>query len=468
MDIPPTAKNWRLNAAAIIMDAEGCVLLGKDSGRNPYWHFPQGGVIKHESIEQTLAREVWEEVGLRPTEYTIVSRLPGLRYKYPSNNRKVTRWIGQEQTYFLVRCKTRRPKTDLHRSPEFSKTKWIPLQNLKLEMFPKFKRKVIKNALQQFFGPGFPSKHAAVKTSSPSSPSSSTLTSRTMNRYLVPPGKKLRLKDYSPDDKSLFSGTKEESLIEFDKLREELQELQKKLFAQHKHKILVANRGEIAMRIMRACRKLGVAFILQAMDAGGKDGCVKHVFSRVDPQGLHVVPFKKPTTEELDHDFLWRVHKEVPAKGQIAIFNRSHYEDIIAVRVKKIFPDPVWKRRYKHVLDFESMLAEEGTVIIKLFLNISKEEQKKRLESRLQDPDKLWKFCMDDLDDRNRWDEFQTAYQDLIEKTSTPEAPWYIIPADRKWYRNLVVARLMVEKLRHLQLSLPTPNFDPASIIIPD
>ena len=296
MDTPPTAKNWRLNAAAIIMDAEGCVLLGKDSGRNPYWHFPQGGVIKHESIEQTLAREVWEEVGLRPTEYTIVSRLPGLRYKYPSGNRKVTRWIGQEQTYFLVRCKTRRPKTDLHRSPEFSKTKWIPLQNLKLEMFPKFKRKVIKNALQQFFGPGFPSKHAAVKTSSPSSPSSSTLTSRTMNRYLVPPGKKLRLKDYSPDDKSLFSGTKEESLIEFDKLREELQELQKKLFAQHKHKILV---------------------ILQAMDAGGKDGCVKHVFSRVDPQGLHVVPFKKPTTEELDHDFLWRVHKEVPAKVQI-------------------------------------------------------------------------------------------------------------------------------------------------------
>ena len=421
---PPTAKNWRLNAAAIIMDAEGCVLLGKDSGRNPYWHFPQGGVIKHESIEQTLAREVWEEVGLRPTEYTIVSRLPGLRYKYPSNNRKVTRWIGQEQTYFLVRCKTRRPKTDLHRSPEFSKTKWIPLQNLKLEMFPKFKRKVIKNALQQFFGPGFPSKHAAVKTSSPSSPSSSTLTSRTMNRYLVPPGKKLRLKDYSPDDKSL------------------------------------------AKKLCPAQAQILV--ILQAMDAGGKDGCVKHVFSQVDPQGLHVVPFKKPTTEELDHDFLWRVHKEVPAKGQIAIFNRSHYEDIIAVRVKKIFPDPVWKRRYKHVLDFESMLAEEGTVIIKLFLNISKEEQKKRLESRLQDPDKLWKFCMDDLDDRNRWDEFQTAYQDLIEKTSTPEAPWYIIPADRKWYRNLVVARLMVEKLRHLQLSLPTPNFDPASIIIPD
>ena len=429
------------------MDADGYILLGKDHGRNPYWHFPQGGVIKNESIERALAREVWEEVGLRPSDYNIVARLPGLRYKYPANHRKITRWVGQEQTYFLVRCKTSRPKTDLHRSPEFAKTKWVLLQDIKLEMFPKFKRKVIKDALTQFFGKPPAANRPSAEKRVVRAAHSSTLTSYTMNRYLVPPGKKLRLKDYPTDDKSLFSGTKEESLVEFDKLREELQELQKKLFAQHKHKILV---------------------ILQAMDAGGKDGCVKHVFSRVDPQGLHVVPFKKPTPEELDHDFLWRVHKEVPTKGQIAIFNRSHYEDIIAVRVKKIFPDPVWKRRYKHVLDFESMLAEEGTTIIKLFLNISKEEQKKRLESRLQDPDKLWKFCMDDLDDRNRWDEFQTAYQDLIEKTSTPEAPLYIIPGDRKWYRNLVVARLIVEKLRHLQLAFPTPNFDPASISIPD
>ena len=228
---------------------------------------------------------------------------------------------------------------------------------------------------------------------------------------------------------------------------ERLSELQEMLYAHDRYSLLV---------------------IFQAMDAAGKDGAIRHVMSGVNPQGCQVFSFKHPSATELDHDFLWRVHKEVPAKGQIAIFNRSHYEDIIAVRVKKIFPDPVWKRRYKHVLDFESMLAEEGTVIIKLFLNISKAEQKRRLESRLQDPDKLWKFCMDDLDDRNRWDEFQTAYQDLIEKTSTPDAPWYIIPADRKWYRNLVVARLMVEKLRHLQLTFPTPNFDPASIIIPD
>ena len=134
------------------MDADGYILLGKDHGRNPYWHFPQGGVIKNESIERALAREVWEEVGLRPSDYNIVARLPGLRYKYPANHRKITRWVGQEQTYFLVRCKTSRPKTDLHRSPEFAKTKWVLLQDIKLEMFPKFKRKVIKDALTQFFG----------------------------------------------------------------------------------------------------------------------------------------------------------------------------------------------------------------------------------------------------------------------------------------------------------------------------
>ncbi len=446
----PKVKEWRTNAAAIIMDPDGYILLGKDHGRNPYWHFPQGGVAKNEPIEQTLAREVWEEVGLRPSDYIIVDRIAGLRYKYPAGNSKITRWVGQEQTYFLIRCKQQKPQTDLHRSPEFAKTRWILLQDLKPEMFPKFKRKVIKDALKHFFSkkikPG--QKAAPVKKAAPSVTNlSSTLTLHTMNRYLVPPGKKLRLKDHSTDDKSLFAGTKEEALIEFDKLREELQELQKKLFAQHKYKILV---------------------ILQAMDAGGKDGCVKHVFSRVDPQGIHVVPFKKPSAEELDHDFLWRIHKQVPGKGQITIFNRSHYEDIIAVRVKKIFPDAVWKRRYKHVLDFESMLAEEGTIIIKLFLNISKAEQKRRLESRLQDPNKLWKFCMDDLDDRNRWNEFQAAYQDLIEKTSTPAAPWYIIPGDRKWYRNLVVAKLMVEKLKALQLSFPPATFDPETITIPD
>lgn len=267
-----------------------------------------------------------------------------------------------------------------------------------------------------------------------------------IKRYRIKPGDKVDLAAIDPGDFSLFpEGGKVESQQVFDELRDELQSLQKVLYAQNKHRILV---------------------VLQAMDTGGKDGCVKHVFSRVDPQGIDVAAFKKPTEDELGHDFLWRVHKRVPGSGQIVIFNRSHYEDIIAVRVKKLAGEDAWKRRYRHVIDFERMLAEEGTTIIKMFLHISKDEQKKRLESRLANPAKHWKFNPDDLADRARWNEFQKAYEDLFEKTSTEQAPWFIIPGDRKWYRNLVVARIMVDTLRGLRMDFPKVDWDPGAIKI--
>ncbi|MEG0333112.1 MAG: NUDIX domain-containing protein [Akkermansia sp.] len=439
---------WRRNAAAVIINPEGKILLGKDSGRNAYWHFPQGGAIGNEDIEHVLAREVWEEVGIRPTDYTITARLQGLRYLYPLNHSKSARWLGQDQTYFLLHCKSNSPKICVDRSPEFIKTKWFARKDIKLSLFPKFKRNVVQQVLNSFFStkPN-PVMTGAINQSSLSMKSEQYQNNQAINKYLVTPGKKLNLKDFASDDRSLYQGTKEDSLIEFDNLRNELQELQKKLFANNKHKLLI---------------------ILQAMDAGGKDGCVKHVFSRIDPQGLRVVPFKKPTSDELAHDFLWRIHQQVPANGQIVVFNRSHYEDIIAVRVKKIFPDEVWKRRYKSVLDFEEMLADEGTTILKIFLNISKAEQKVRLDSRLQNVDKLWKFQMDDLDDRNRWDDFQNAYQDLIQSTATEKSPWYIIPGDRKWYRNLIVAQLIIDKIKSLNLKYPKPTFDPNTIVIPD
>jgi PPK2 family polyphosphate:nucleotide phosphotransferase len=221
--------------------------------------------------------------------------------------------------------------------------------------------------------------------------------------------------------------------------------LQKVLYAQNKHRILI---------------------VLQAMDTGGKDGCVKHVFSRVDPQGVNVKAFKKPSEEEAAHDFLWRVHAQVPGNGQIVIFNRSHYEDILAVRVKKLFPDEVWQRRYRHIIEFERMLAEEGTTIVKIFLHISKDEQKRRLESRLANPAKHWKLNPDDLSDRARWEEFQAGYEDLITRTSTAQSPWFIVPADRKWYRNLVVARIMVDTLRGLKMDFPKPDWDPTAVVI--
>ena len=269
-----------------------------------------------------------------------------------------------------------------------------------------------------------------------------------LERYRVEPGSKLNFDKVDCTEKFLFEGVhKEDFEPQFDELQDQLQHLQKLLYAQNKHRVLV---------------------VMQAMDTGGKDGCIKHVFSRIDPQGIHVRSFKKPSEEELAHDFLWRVHPKVPSTGQLVIFNRSHYEDIIAVRVKKIFPDEVWKRRQRHVVEFERMLAEEGTVIVKFFLHISKDEQKRRLESRIQNPAKHWKFNPEDLADRARWSEFMDAYQDVISKTSTELAPWYVVPADRKWYRNLCVARIMVDTLKRLDMKFPEIDWDPKAIKIED
>jgi len=266
-------------------------------------------------------------------------------------------------------------------------------------------------------------------------------------KYLVKPGSKVKIDKVDADDKSLFDGGKEDSLPVLDELRAELKELQNRLYAEDKQKLLV---------------------VIQAMDTGGKDGCVKSVFATVDPQGIHVEAFKKPTEDELGHDFLWRVHAKVPGNGQISVFNRSHYEDIIAVRVKNIFEDAVWKKRYRHVVEFERMLAEEGTKIVKFFLRISKDEQKERLQARLDNPAKHWKFNPDDLLDRARWDEFMEAYEDLMEKTSTDDAPWYVIPSDRKWYRNLCVARIMVDTLKDLKMSYPEPTWKPGEVELGD
>ena len=263
---------------------------------------------------------------------------------------------------------------------------------------------------------------------------------------MVPAGVRVRLDDIDQDEKELFRhGGKDEHLPYFDLLRDELQTLQKVLYAENKRRVLV---------------------VMQAMDTGGKDGCVKHVFSRVDPQGINVKAFKGPTEAELARDFLWRIHQHVPRNGQITIFNRSHYEDIVAVRVKKIFEEEVWQRRYRHIIDFERMLAEEGTIILKFFLHISKEEQHARLQARLDNPAKHWKFHPDDLKDRKRWSEFMAAYEDVIARTSTSHAPWFVVPANRKWYRNLCVARIMVDTLRGFHMEFPTVDWDPKKITI--
>jgi PPK2 family polyphosphate:nucleotide phosphotransferase len=266
-----------------------------------------------------------------------------------------------------------------------------------------------------------------------------------LKRYLVEPGKKVKLSEWDPNDTSEFKGGREQARVEVLKQNLRLRELQEVLYAEHKHKILI---------------------VLQAMDTGGKDGAIRHVFEGVNPNGTRVANFKQPAGEELEHDYLWRVHKQVPATGELVIFNRSHYEEVLIVRVHKLVPEEVWKPRYDQINDFEEMLAENGTIILKFYLHIDKEEQKRRLQARLDDPNKHWKFRKGDLEERKLWPEYMQAYEDVLNKTSTPVAPWFIVPANHKWYRDLVISSILLERLEGLKMKFPEPEEDLSGVMV--
>jgi len=214
-----------------------------------------------------------------------------------------------------------------------------------------------------------------------------------------------------------------------------------------------------------AAAQSSVLLVLQGMDAAGKDGVIRSVFTGVNPQGCRVESFKAPTPVELAHDFLWRVHEQCPAHGELGVFNRSHYEDVVVVRVRKLADETIWRRRYEHIRAFEALLGDEGTKVVKVFLHESKEEQRARLQERVDDPEKRWKFRAGDLDDRALWDDFQSAYEDAIRETSTVDAPWYVVPADHNWSRNLCVAEILVDALEQLDPQLPEPVADQVTIV---
>ena len=266
-----------------------------------------------------------------------------------------------------------------------------------------------------------------------------------MRRYRVEPGAEVDLTHIDPGDHSAFEGGKKEGRREAKRLNARLEELQELLYAEGAHRLLV---------------------VLQAIDTGGKDGTIRHVFDGTNPQGVKVASFKQPTREELAHDYLWRVHPHTPADGEIAIFNRSHYEDVLVVRVHELVPETVWSKRYDQINEFERTLADEGTTIRKFFLHISKEEQKERLQARLDDPTKHWKFARSDLAERELWDSYQRAYEAVLSKTSTSWAPWYIIPADHKWYRNLAISSLLVDALEEFHMQYPDPEDDLDEVVI--
>ena len=266
-----------------------------------------------------------------------------------------------------------------------------------------------------------------------------------MKEYLVRPGGKVELAACDANDTGDFLGNKQQAKQETGRLNERLQVLQELLYAEHRHKILV---------------------VLQGMDTSGKDGAIRHVFEGVNPQGVRVANFKEPTQEELDHDFLWRVHKQVPAKGELVIFNRSQYEEVLIVRVHELVPRHVWEKRYDQINAFESLLAGTGTTILKIYLHIDKDEEKKRLQARLDNPNKQWKFHRGDLQERKLWPTYENPYEDVLNKTSTEAAPWFIVPANHKWYRDWVIARTLVEQLDRLGMKYPEPEESLDGIVI--
>ncbi len=239
--------------------------------------------------------------------------------------------------------------------------------------------------------------------------------------------------------------TKEQGQAAFARLSAELVGLQETLYAEGKRSLLV---------------------VLQAMDAAGKDSTVRHVFGPINPAGCRVTSFKAPSKEELAHDYLWRVHDHAPARGHVAVFNRSHYEELLIARVRGFASKNVWKRRYEHINAFEKTLTDEGTAVIKFMIHISKDYQKERLQRRLDRPDKHWKFNPEDLAERARWNDYMQAFSDVVSKCSPDHAPWYVIPSERRWYRNLAITKVLVDRLKQMDPQMPAPTFDPTTIVI--
>ncbi len=262
-------------------------------------------------------------------------------------------------------------------------------------------------------------------------------------RFVVEPGAKVRLEKIDPRFKDKHDESHKDATHEIQKHMERLAKAQYLLYADGSKSLLV---------------------VLQALDAGGKDGVVRHVFTAMNPQGTVVASFKQPSKIEAAHDFLWRAHLHTPAKGQVVIFNRSHYEDVLVVRVHKLVSEAVWSKRYDLINDFEQMLHENGTHILKFYLHISAEEQLERFAQRLDDPMRNWKISEADYSERKLWPEYMKAYEDAIEKTSTKHAPWYVIPSDHKWFRDLAISKILADTMEDMGLKLPPAEVDMAEI----
>lgn len=265
-----------------------------------------------------------------------------------------------------------------------------------------------------------------------------------MTSHQLIPGVPVNIRELPTNGKE-FHDDRDQAERDFRKLRKEFIDMQARLYAEDRHSVLI---------------------VLQAMDAGGKDGTIRKILQGVNPQGVRVNSFKAPTKNELARDYLWRIHKVVPARGMVGVFNRSHYEDVLVVRVENIVPETVWRKRYNQINEFEELLSENGTTILKFFLHISPDEQRERFQERLDIPDKHWKFSLEDLVKRKQWDDYMEAYEEMLNRCSTPCAPWHVIPANQKWYRNLAIMKTIVHRIRELNPQYPEQQDDLDNVVI--
>ncbi|MFA7625974.1 MAG: PPK2 family polyphosphate kinase [Candidatus Kapaibacterium sp.] len=266
-----------------------------------------------------------------------------------------------------------------------------------------------------------------------------------IGKYIVEPGRKINLHKIDANEHKQFDGNKESAYEQVRALNLKLDELQKIQHGEKQRKVLI---------------------VFQGMDASGKDGAIRNVFHSVNPSGVYVAHFGAPSRKELSHDFLWRIHDKVPANGEMVIFNRSHYEDVLIVRVQNLKSKDIWSKRYQHIVNFEKLLYDEGTLIYKFYLHISNEEQRRRLQERVDNPDKHWKIEPNDFKDREKWNDYIDAYNDVLNLTSRKWAPWYIIPSNKKWYRDLIISNILVCELSKLNMKYPKAKIDYTGIIV--
>ncbi len=415
-------NRWRTNVAAVIMDKQGRVLLGKASPDARYWHFPQGGVSRKESLSDALQREVEEEVGLRPSQYRVICSVGGYRYQYKDSNEKSARWKGQEQTYFLLLCHDAQPTVDVSQTEEFGAFTWMPWRQLDASLFVPFKRGTIAQVLGTFFPSTFPDEgfHAALEQQ------------LSFRRYMLGVGEHASLETRDSKDRALFAGGKAEAHTALNLLYRDIHRLHEALVSKRKGRLLILCHG---------------------VERCGCEGVVQRLAQHMEPFGVRVVSFPHEKDDERrSYDFIYPLHRRVPAQGEAVLMDRSVYNSLRLEALSGDISPKTFVRRLHRLNEFEQMLAEEGTHLLKLYLHISRNEQKKRFAKQHFYVQPRRRQEEQPSSGTETWNQEIKIAEAILSRVNSPLCPWYIIPSNKKWYRDFCVANIVIDVLQKMLL----------------